>query len=257
MVLVYSVVRQNLITVTAAWLLSISMKSGKMLAYATFEKIICLANSWKLGERCIAGIDLDTGKWVRPVCDNLYPENGKVPRSVRLIAGREPELLDLLEIPLADSGNDFGFECENLSVLSGQWRCLGKAQPTDLLQYCGNFPHILHNSQKYVNPSYLKRLPFHQRRTLQLVQIVNFSIERRAGSKGNTEWRGNVQSSNGQRLVGARITDPLFVEKLEAGYQIQGRCFVTASLTMPHRPDLPDWEGEDPCWKVIAGIIEI
>jgi len=30
-------------------------------------KLLVLANSYKLGNRCVAGIDLDTGKWVRPV----------------------------------------------------------------------------------------------------------------------------------------------------------------------------------------------
>lgn len=220
------------------------------------KRIVCLANSWKLDERCIAGIDLNTGKWIRPVCDSLCPQDGKVPGSVRLIEGREPEILDILEIPLADSGNDFGFECENLSVLSGQWKCLGKVQPTDLLQYCGSFTHILHNSWKYVNPSSLQRLPFHQRRTLQLVQVVSFSVEQGTSSKGNTEWRGTIQSPNGQRMEGAKITDPLFVRKLETGYQLQGNYLVTVSLSMPYRPH-SNWEGEDPCWKLIAGVIEI
>ena len=32
-------------------------------------KLLVLANSYKPGGRCIAGIDLDTGKWVRPVGD--------------------------------------------------------------------------------------------------------------------------------------------------------------------------------------------
>lgn len=219
------------------------------------KRIVCLANSWKLEERCIAGIDLDTGKWIRPVCDSLYPKDGKVPRSVRLIEGREPELLDILEIPLANSGNDFGFESENLSVLAGQWKCLGKAKPTDLLKYCSGVTHILHNSWKYVNPSYLQSLPFLQRRTLQLVQIVSFSVEQRTSSKGNTEWRGTVQSSDGQRLVGAKITDPQFVQKLDSGYQPTNRCLVTVSLSIPWAP--PGWEGEEPCWKLIAGVVEI
>ena len=30
-------------------------------------KIICLANFWKHGERCIAGINLNTKKWISPV----------------------------------------------------------------------------------------------------------------------------------------------------------------------------------------------
>ena len=46
---------------------------------SSVKRIICLANSWKIQERCIAGIDIDTGKWVRPVCDSLYPEDGKAP----------------------------------------------------------------------------------------------------------------------------------------------------------------------------------
>lgn len=134
-----------------------------------YRKIICLANSWKLEERCIAGIDIDTGKWIRPVCDTQYPEDGRVPRSVRLVQNREPELLDILEIPIAETGNDFGFECENRSVLPGQWNYLDKAKLADVLKYCGNFPYILHNSWKYVNPSFLQKLPFHQRHTIQLV----------------------------------------------------------------------------------------
>jgi len=218
------------------------------------KRIICLANSWKLEERCIAGIVIDSGKWIRPVCDSLYPEDGRVPRPIRLIGGREPELLDILEIPLADTGNDFGFECENLSILTGRWQCLGKVKPTDLLKYCSSFPYILHNSWKYVNPSYLQSLPFHQRRTLQLVQVVSFSVERRTNSKGNSEWRGTIQASNGQRLVGAKITDPVFVNKLETGHQPKNNCLITVSLGIPWAP--PEWDGEDPCWKLIAGVIE-
>ncbi|MCU0536247.1 MAG: hypothetical protein MUD14_20360 [Hydrococcus sp. Prado102] len=219
------------------------------------KKIICLANSWKLQERCIAGITLDKEKWVRPVCDTLYTQDGRVPRAIRLVEGREPELLDILEIPLADTGNNFDFECENLSVLTGQWQYLGKAQPADLLKYCGDFTHILHNSWKYVNPSYLQGLPFHQRRTLQLVQVVSFSVEQKTSSKGNTEWRGTIQASNGQCLSGAKIVDPVFVKKLEAGHQPQNNCLITVSLSIPWAP--LNWDGEVPCWKLIAGVIEI
>jgi hypothetical protein len=218
------------------------------------KKIVCLANSWKLDERCIAGVDLDNGRWVRPVCDGLYPENGKIPRSVRLVEGREPELLDILEIPLADTGNDFGFECENLSVLSGEWKLQGRVEPSELVDYCGSFMYILHNDSKYVNPSLLQTLPFQQRRTLQLVLTRKFSVTK--SSRGNTGWRGSLQGANNQILTEAKITDPVFVEKLEAGYQPQSSCLVTVSLSMPHKPR-PDWEGEAPCWKLIAGVIEI
>jgi hypothetical protein len=221
---------------------------------SSLKRIVCLSNSWKLEERCIAGIDLDTGRWVRPVCDSLYPKDGKVPKSARLIEGKEPELLDILEIPLGDTGNDFGFECENLSVLPGRWKSLGKVDPSELIGYCEKFPHILHNSSKYVNPSWLKALPSQQRRTLQLVQTASLSVTK--SSSGNTGWRGTLQTSNGHTLREAKITDPVFAEKLEAGYQTTGSCLVTVSLSMPWAPH-DNWEGEEPCWKLIAGVIEV
>jgi hypothetical protein len=216
------------------------------------KKIICLSNSLKLSERCIAGIDVNSGKWVRPVCDSLYPQDGRVPEKTRIVEGREPELLDILEIPLDDTGNDFGFECENLTILDGEWKLFGKAKPNDLIASCGNFSTILHNSAKYVNPSYLQSLCFHERRTLQLIQTNNFSATRSSSSG----WRGTIRTTSGQSLTDAKITDPMFVEKLNKGHQPTGICLVTVSLSMPFAPH-QDWEGEHPCWKLIAGVVEL
>lgn len=220
---------------------------------SSLRKIICLANSEKLQERCIAGIEINTGKWIRPVCDKLYPNDGRVPSSVRLINGDEPNLLDILEIPLAETGKDFGFECENLSVLEGEWQHSGRAQLREVFLYHSSFPDILHNSSKYVNPSYLESLPFSSRRTLQLVQTNHFTVEQKPGSTG---WRGTLQTSNGKWLRDAKITDPVFVKKLNDGHAPQQRCLVTVSLSMPWAPG-NDWEGEEPCWKLIAGVIEL
>ncbi|MDB9439361.1 hypothetical protein PN450_21785 [Dolichospermum lemmermannii CS-548] len=212
------------------------------------KKIICLANSWKNQERCIAGIDLDTGNWIRPVSDRY--NDGRVPRDIRLVEGREPELLDILEIPLADTGENFGFESENLTILPGKWQLVGKAKPEDLFQYCSNNSYILHNPIKYVNPSYLNSLPFEQRSTLQLIHVINFSVE----PNGEKKWRGTLETAYGQRLTDAKITDPIFIERLEAGYEItDDYYFVTVSLGMPWKHN--DWEGEAPCWKLIAGVI--
>jgi hypothetical protein len=218
----------------------------------SLKRIVCLANSEKFKERCIAGIDLETGKWVRPVCDHLYPENGRIPKQVRQVDNREPELLDILEIPLADTGHDFDFECENLSALPGTWKWRGRFQPRELINYYVDFLYILHNSKKYIYPSYLQSLPFHRRHTLQLVQPINFTVKSQ-----NNGWRGSLKLANGQTLNDASITDPVFVEKLKAGYQLQsaGQYLVTVSLSLPWAP--LGWDGEIPCWKLIAGVIEI
>ena len=215
---------------------------------SSVKRIICLANSWKLGERCIAGIDIDTGKWVRPICESLYPEDGRVPESVRLLNGKEPQLLDILEIPLADTGNNFGFESENLSVLRGNWRLAGKALPYELNEFCNETQYILHNSIRTVRPSYLQNLPQENRQTLQLIKSSKFSV-----TKVGDKWKGNITISNGQALNNLTITDPFLFSQLDTGYQPPNICFITVSLSMPWSPD--DQEEEKPCWKLIAGFI--
>ena len=218
---------------------------------SSVKRIICLANSWKNKERCIAGIEIATGKWVRPVCDSLYPVDGKIPESVRLINGKEPQLLDILEIPLSDTGNNFGFESENLSVLQGKWHLVGRSLPFELLKFCSESQYILHNSGKRVAKSYLQSLPLEQRQTLQLIKSTKFSV-----AKIDNKWKGNIGISNGQSLDNLTITDPFLVSKLDKGkgYQPPNTCFITVSLSMPWTPD--KWKDEEePCWKLIAGLI--
>ncbi len=192
------------------------------------------------------------GQWIRAVSD--LPD-GKVPREMRLIGGTEPALLDIIEIPLAKTGPDFGFESENLSILPGKWLRSAQVPPAYLLKYCSKEEYILHNDQRYVEVPYLQSLPFYQRRTLELVKAVEISV-RPLGVKyeGSQKWSGTIVTENGQRLT-TTITDPVFVRKLDLGYRPKNHCLVTVSLSMPWRPT--DWEGGDPCWKLIAGVVEL
>ena len=218
-------------------------------------QIICLANSWKLEERCIAGINLQTGKWVRPICDR-FPNDGRVPEDVRLIEGKEPALLEVLEIPLKNSGPDFGFESENLTITAGKWQKLGQVKPTDLLKYCDNSPYILHDDRKYVTVTFLQSLPFPERKTLQLIYVPQLSIRGEPNSTGGMKWKGNLTTNKGTTLSNIRITDPEFIKKLDNSYYPQNPCLVTVSLSMPFIP-YEDWEGGAPCWKLMAGVVEL
>lgn len=215
-------------------------------------QIICLANSWKRGDRCIAGINSLKGQWIRPV--SSLPD-GRIPKEMRLIGGTEPALLDILEIPLAKTGPDFGFECENLSVLPGKWERVGKVPPAYLNKYCSNEEYILHNEQRYVTVSYLQSLPMPQRLSLQLVKAVKLSVRTVSQRfESSSKWEGSLVTTTGQQIT-ATITDPVFIRRLELGYRPQNPCLVTLSLSMPWRPS--DWEGDDPCWKLIAAVVEL
>jgi hypothetical protein len=60
--------------------------------------LICLANSYKTGSRCLAGLRVDGGGWVRPVSNR---EHGEVQYSqYRLPDHSEPHLFDVIRVGL-------------------------------------------------------------------------------------------------------------------------------------------------------------
>lgn len=217
-------------------------------------QIICLANSWKRGERCIAGIDLKTRNWIRPVYDRS--KDGCVPQNVRWINGKEPQILDVIDIPLNGEYVKSGLASENRIIEPGKWSKIGIIKPHQIIK-CSNFnTPILHNCAKYVPVPFLESLPFSKRKTIQLVYTSKLEITKELNSDGRTKWKGTLINNFGYRLENASITDPEFVERLESGDRSQKPCLITVSLSLPFRPH-ENWSGEDPCWKLIAGVIEL
>ncbi len=155
-------------------------------------QIICLANSWKHGERCIAGINKDTKKWIRPLCSSN--QEAGIPSNLRQIETREPALLDILEIPLENNCSDIGIAPENMIIAPGKWQRIGQAPPTDLLDFCQYNENILHNCHKYVTVPFLQSLPFPERRTLELVYATKISVKCIHKGEG-TKWKGSLLTS--------------------------------------------------------------
>ena len=219
----------------------------------TITRIVVLANSRKHQDRCLAGIDLDTGKWVRPV---TVLDDGRVPKTSMKLDGHFQELLDVLEIPLDSTVPDFGFESENRTILPGRWYLIGKMTPKDIEKYAKQPYYVLHNRRKYVTTRELQQKPFTRRMTLQLIRFDSFKVhDARRKTTDKHNWKGTILSGGRKLEVG--ITDPVFFERLNRDYKPSPSCFLTMSLTMPYKP--PDWdEGEEPvCWKLISGVIEL
>lgn len=95
--------------------------------------LIVLVNSWKHHDYCIAGINPETGRWLRPIS---ALNDGRIPRDAMKLDGYFPRLIDVIEIPLDDDGPDFGFERENRTILPGDWRLIGRSTIADLLELC-------------------------------------------------------------------------------------------------------------------------
>ncbi len=102
----------------------------------TVKRIVCLANSRKMAGRCVAGKELAEdghgGNWIRPVSNR---ENESISERERCYAdGNDPDLLDLIEVPLLNP-RPKGYQQENwLLNASRQWRKVGRLSSDDLPQ---------------------------------------------------------------------------------------------------------------------------
>jgi len=210
-------------------------------------KIICLANSFKYNGRCIAGIN-ETGQWVRPVCSS--PKRA-VDKTTRIIDEAEPQILDVLKIPVHPHGPDDGCQPENKLLKNGQWEKVGRVSPKDLLNHLEDDSVILHNNLDYVRASCFRIIPRYGWKSLQLIHNKNVTFEQDENNK--TKWRANFVNSKGV-IFHLRVTDPVVCERLKLGEKINEECLMTISMASGWRPDR---QTVSRCYKFVAGIVEL
>jgi len=147
--------------------------------------LICLANSRKNTLRCIAGMTAD-GVWIRPVSTL---SDGGITWTMRQIDGREPELLDVLSIPLAETGPDFGHQPENRSVVKGPWSRTGKVAASEVKGLCEKREVLLHTDSDRVPVQMVSDLVPGDRYSLQLIHVKDAAFCRTTSIKGKRQYR--------------------------------------------------------------------
>jgi hypothetical protein len=85
----------------------------------TRRQLVCLANSKKLSAFCVAGVDPESLEWVRPLGSGSH--GAITTQEQTLDDGSRPELLDVIEVPLAEARPQPG-QPENWRLASGAWR---------------------------------------------------------------------------------------------------------------------------------------
>jgi hypothetical protein len=208
------------------------------------SKIVCLANSYKHSGRCIAGIDIDTGEWIRPI-GNCY--EGAV-GDERLINGQEPQILDLLDIPIGSSADASGCQPENRKLNDGLWTKLRPVSVKDVEQYIQNTQYLLYNCDKKVDPHIFKNMPTEKRKSFQLIRVTGETFELNHWNKPLCSF---TYSGTSYKL---KVTDPIIISKIQNGENISQNCLLTISMATPYQPKSYD---KPYCWKMVAGVIEM
>jgi hypothetical protein len=129
----------------------------------TTKTIIVLANSVKKSGRCLAGKEISwtdgywkAGGWIRPVTS---PEGGEVGLySMKQALGREPLLLEILEMPL-ESPAPQPDQPENwLLSRTGVWKSHGHLKFDDLPPLLDQPDNLWGTNQRYVESGFPQRM---------------------------------------------------------------------------------------------------
>jgi len=122
--------------------------------------LICLANSNKVGGRCVAGLRADGNGWLRPVASDT--DHGQLyARHYRFDDKPEPDVLDLIRVDLAEPRPVPG-QPENWSLGAGRWVLLagpiGPKERAVLKSAIVNGPALLGSTGRSIAEKYAGRV---------------------------------------------------------------------------------------------------
>lgn len=211
---------------------------------ATYSKtIICLANSWKLGGRCIAGKVVNSqgfGEWVRPIGT---ANHGAVSYEDRHYdGGADPALLDVIEIQMSGKANH-PFQVENYDIDDNwYWRLIRKATPLELSKAVDPVQRDLWGTTHFASGSGINdRVWEHIAQSfgysLRLIRVADLEIRVSIENPGFTDKktvRGYFTYSGIKYALS--ITDPVirsaYISRAEATYAV-GQAILCVSLGEP------------------------
>jgi hypothetical protein len=147
-------------------------------------KMLCLANSTKYEERCLAGLRLDTGGWIRPVSD--AGGSALVRNQYTTQSGHVPEPLDTVKIKVKQQHPKYN-QPENWIITGEDWELvtteLGKKQLLALNTAIQREGPVLFNSERIIPKHKLQELQIGQSLTLLRPDSTQFYSEIKSGKR--------------------------------------------------------------------------
>jgi len=221
------------------------------------KEFVCLANSRKLGGRCVAGIEIERGRmvgWIRPISHR--PGAAVSGQERQFQDGSEPRLLDLCRVRLLAHVPD-AHQSENwLLDASRRWRRMGR-WGWDALTRLQSGPEPLwltgdastrHGKHDRVAVAHIDQV----RESLRLIRVPRLGIR---VFTPNAAYSDNARRVQGTfTYLGEEyrlwVTDPevesVYHCRQDGEYELRD-CFLTVSLG--ERAD------DGFCYKLIAGVL--
>lgn len=186
-------------------------------------RFVCLANSFKEGGRCLAGIELDNNNnpklenghpiWIRPICKTPH---GEVPNHFTV----HLHVLDIIEIDVTGYPEKKDYQSENVFFNENSIKVIGRFDFNTLPQLCDNRTLVFGNKGKAVSEEKIGSLTH----SLVLIQTNQFEvIEKTYEDTPNKHQLRLVFSYNGIRYD-FPVTDPVFLHNYQRNPDILEGC---------------------------------
>ncbi len=219
-------------------------------------QFICLANSWKMGGRCVAGVRVGCRGWIRPVSTRA---DGTLLSESRYANGAEAALLDIVEAEVVAPRPE-PHQPENCLLGPGTWHLVEHLPPGAAMQHLAPFlvpgPVLLGNQSDRVAHATLLQQPASASLALVEPQGVEWYIT-------TSPFDGRRKTRCYFNLAGEyynlAITDPVFIPRLRgladgyyardaAGIAPTDRVLLTVSLGEP-------FQATGHCYKLVAAVL--
>lgn len=218
-------------------------------------EIICLANSYKHRGRCVAGIEVGSGKWIRPVSGRSTREVSAAERQYH--DGEEPRVLDVVSVSLLRS-QPSGIHRENWVLDSRRtWERVGRIGWGELCAL-EQRPRHLFEVNGHSNCNTNDRIPARWRDVVEysllLVWVDELIIEVRYYGDHQEKIDVRARFKYEGWWYKLRVTDPMYIDRfrIEGRYQLR-ESFLVVSLTEEFKSAR---EGDANFHKVVAAIVE-
>ena len=211
--------------------------------------LVILAKSAKYGNYCVAGIELSTNKWIRPISHDEKIEDAVPATDLIYSDNTEAQILDVVEIDFEDTPAENKIQPENFFYKNSTWKKLGHWNLANVEKFCGfdTADFIFYDTSRRLELSTIEN--FERRKSLLLLPLENISIVteiRDAEKKFHANF--NYEGARYERFgVGDIELRKNFSDKECGEFFIGERAVATLSLTNPYK--------DNRCYKMLANLL--
>jgi len=218
---------------------------------------ICLAHSRKYSKRCVAGVRLDTGEWIRPLSREKHGELS--PSQIQLATHGDPQLLDVVSAWLGEHV-PVKNQPENWRIQKSPWKLVSRPAASEhatlLKKVLFRDSVLFGNTSDRVAYRTFETAPARESLVLAKPRQPRWTVKR------TLTWRKQlrVNFQLGNVTYDLAVTDIPYDDKLkgmplgeysseQVGVNDEGALYFTVSLGEPLDNGY--------CFKLVAAVLEL